>query len=107
MKRGSLVTVAMRGDYGKPRPALIVQADAFGDMDSVIFLPLTSDITTALTCRILIAPTAENGLQVESQVMADKCSTLPLGKVGPVFGHLGAFDLGRVNRALASFLGFA
>jgi mRNA interferase MazF len=38
--------------------------------------------------------------------MADKCSTLPLTKVGNVFGNLGDTDLGRVDRALAAFLGF-
>lgn len=29
MKRGDLVTVATSGDYGKPRPALVIQSDAF------------------------------------------------------------------------------
>ena len=29
MKRGDLVTIAVSGHYGKPRPAMIVQADAF------------------------------------------------------------------------------
>ena len=27
MKRGDLVTIAMPGDFGKPRPALIIQSD--------------------------------------------------------------------------------
>lgn len=107
MKRGSLVTVAMRGDYGKPRPALIIQSDSFGDLGSITFLPLTSEITAAVTFRIVIDPSAENGLQTRSQIMADKCSTLPAGKIGPVFGRLGASDFGRVERALAVFLGFA
>jgi mRNA-degrading endonuclease toxin of MazEF toxin-antitoxin module len=29
MRRGDLVTVAAAGDYGKPRPDVIVQTDAF------------------------------------------------------------------------------
>jgi len=29
MKRGDVVTVAATGDYGKPRPAIVVQSDAF------------------------------------------------------------------------------
>ena len=29
MKRGDLVTIALQGDYGKPRPALVVQSDLF------------------------------------------------------------------------------
>ncbi len=28
-RRGDLVTVALQGDYGKPRPALIIQFDFF------------------------------------------------------------------------------
>ena len=29
MRRGDVVVVAAPGDYGKPRPAVIVQTDAF------------------------------------------------------------------------------
>ena len=68
---------------------------------------MTSEILPKQVFRITIAPTAENGLQAPSQIMADKCSTLPLTKVGSVFGSLGAADLSRVDRALAAFLGFA
>ena len=107
MNRGDLVTVALPGAYGKPRPAVVVQADRYNHLSSVTFLPLTSDVLPAELFRILINPSSENGLQTPSQLMADKCSTLPLAKVGSVFGRLGATDLGRVDRALAAFLGFA
>jgi mRNA interferase MazF len=107
MNRGDLVTVALPGAYGKPRPAVIVQAERFNHLGSVTFLPFTSDVLPAEIFRILINPTSENGLRAPSQIMADKCSTLPLTKVGNVFGRLGATDLGRVDRALAAFLGFA
>ena len=106
MNRGDLVTVALPGAYGKPRPAVVVQADRFNHLGSITFLPFTSEVLSAETFRILIYPTSENGLQAPSQIMADKCSTLPLTKVGTVFGRLGAADLGRVDRALALFLGF-
>lgn len=101
------MTVSMRGDYGKPRPALVIQSKAFDDLDSVTFLPLTSDVTSTRTFRILVSPSVADGLHSESQVMADKCTTLPLSKVGPVFGQLSAIDQDRVDRALALFLGFA
>jgi mRNA interferase MazF len=107
MNRGDLVTVALPGAYGKPRPAVVVQADRFHHLGSVTFIPFTSDLLPAEIFRVLINPSSENGLQAPSQVMADKCSTLPLAKVGSVFGHLGESDLGRVDRALAAFLGFA
>ncbi|WP_398473544.1 type II toxin-antitoxin system PemK/MazF family toxin [Tardiphaga sp.] len=107
MKRGDLVTVVMQGAYGKPRPAVVVQAIWHDGLDSVTFLPLTTEVTAAATIRVLIEPNAENGLEARSQVMADKCTTLPRSKIGQVFGHLDAPDMDRVDRALTVFLGFA
>ena len=107
MRRGDLVTAVMQGAYGKPRPVLIIQATWVEGLDSVTFLPLTSEILTARTFRILVEPTPENGLQSVSQVMADKCATLPLSKIGTVFGRLAPGDLNRVDRAFASFTGIA
>ena len=106
MKRGDLVTVILPGAYGKPRPAVIVQSDRYQAMESVTFLPMTSDILPKQVFRITVNPSAENGLEAPSQIMTDKCSTLPLTKVGKVFGRLDAADLARVDRALAAFLGF-
>ncbi len=107
MKRGDLVAVILPGAYGKPRPAVIIQSDRYEAMESVTFLPLTSEVLPKQVFRVTVAASAENGLEAQSQIMADKCSTLPLTKVGKVFGHLGAADLGKVERALAAFLGFA
>jgi mRNA interferase MazF len=106
MKRGDLVTVILPGAYGKPRPAVVVQSDRYEAIESVTFLPMTSEVLPKQVFRVTVTPTAENGLQTQSQIMADKCSTLPLTKVGYVFGRLGATDLGRVDQALAAFLGF-
>jgi len=106
MNRGDLVTVVLAGPYGKPRPAVIVQSPVFEELDSVTFLPFTGEILSTQVFRVLIMPNAENGLRHPSQVMADKCSTLPRQKVGAVFGRLGTNDLNRVDRALATFLGF-
>jgi mRNA interferase MazF len=45
MTRGDVVIVAdRRGEFtGKPRPALVVQSDAFRDAPTVPILPITSD----------------------------------------------------------------
>jgi mRNA interferase MazF len=107
MKRGDLVTVVLPGAYGKPRPAVIVQSDTFEEMESITFLPLTGEILPKQVFRVAVFPTVANGLQAQSQVMADKCSTLPLSKVGAVFGRLDDGDMSAVHRTLAIFLGFA
>jgi mRNA interferase MazF len=107
MKRGDLVTVVLPGAYGKPRPAVVVQSDAVEEMESITFLPLTGEILPKQIFRVTVSPSAGNGLQEQSQVMADKCSTLPLAKVGAVIGRLDDDDMDAVHRALALYLGFA
>ena len=105
MKRGDLVTVALSGDYGKPRPALIIQADSFAGMNSVTVLRVTSDLHDAPTLRVTIAPTSGNGLRTTSQIMIDKAATLPRDKVGQVIGRVDPLTIQSVDKALVAFLG--
>ncbi len=107
MKRGDVVTVALPGTYGKPRPGLIVQSDFFDEHPSVTILPVTSELRDTPLFRITVRPTSENGLRKTSQVMVDKTHTVPRDKIGAVLGHLDDGTMLSVNRALALFLGFA
>lgn len=107
MKRGDLVSAALQGNYGKPRPALVIQSDLFSEHPSVTILPITSELRAAPLFRIDISPTTENGLRHKSQVMIDKAYTIPLEKAGMVFGRLEDGTMVAVNRALAVWLGFA
>jgi mRNA interferase MazF len=77
LKRGNLVTIAVSGDYGKPRPALVIQANAFGALPSVTVLRLSSDLIPAQLTRLTVEPTPENGLRTTSQVMIDKAVSIP------------------------------
>lgn len=103
--RGSLVTVAMNADYGKPRPALVMQADTFGDHPTVTLLPITGTLTDAPLLRATLQPTPENGLQKPSQVMIDKTMTVKREKLGPAFGQLDHRQMLEVERCLIVFLG--
>ena len=107
MNRGDLVTVAMQGDFGKPRPALIIQASQFNEHPSVTVLPVTGSMVSAPLLRITLEPNAENGLQKPSQVMIDKAMTVRRSKLGQAFGHIDANALVEVERCLAVFLGIA
>lgn len=106
MKRGDLVTIAVSGDYGKPRPALVVQADAFDLHQSVTVLPLTSEIHEAPLFRITIEPGKATGLSKLSQVMIDKATTVPRAKIGARMGGLERETMITIDRALRQFLGF-
>jgi mRNA interferase MazF len=107
MMRGDLVTIAMQGDFGKPRPALIVQANQFSELGSVTLLPVTSTLVSAPLLRVAVQPSAHNGLHKPSQVMVDKAITVKRDKVGPAFGRIEADALVEVERCLAVFLGIA
>jgi mRNA interferase MazF len=108
MKRGDVVTVALPGDYGKPRPAVVVQADHFNDTHaSITVVPVTSTLVNAPLFRLAVEPSAHNGLRALSQVMVDKLTTARRERIGAVIGALEPETLTRVNRALALWLGIA
>lgn len=108
MRRGDLVTIATPGDYGKPRPAVVVQTDAFPEAHaSVIVCPLTSDLTEAPDFRVPVEPHPANGLRVRSQVMADKPVTVRRAKIGHSIGRLNAEETAKLNTALAFTMGLA
>ena len=108
MRRGDLVTVAAAGDYGKPRPAVIVQTDAFPESNaSVVVCQLTSDLVDAPDFRVTIEPKPENGLRLKSQVMADKPVTMRRERIGQKIGQLDSPDMVRLGLALSFVLGLS
>src|SRR4029078_10500938 len=108
MRRGDLVPVAAVGDYGKPRPAVVVQTDAFPESHaSVVVCQLTSDLADAPDFRAPIEPKPENGWRQTSQVMADKPVTIRRERVGQKIGRLGDQDMARLGIGLACVLGLA
>ena len=105
MRRGDLVTVAMSGDFGKPRPALVIQSDQFGAHPTVTMLLLSGTLVEATLIRLTVAPTAENGLRRSSQIMIDKAVTAKRHKIGAPFGRVDEETLVAVDRSLVLFLG--
>lgn len=107
MKRGDVVTIALQGDYGKPRPALVVQSDLFDAHPSVTVLPITSELRDTPLFRVEVEPNDTNGLRKRSQIMVDKTQTIARDKVGKTVGRIDDQTMIAVNRLLALFLGFA
>lgn len=107
MMRGDFVTITMQGDFGKPRPALIIQADQFDQHATVTVLPVTATLVAAPLLRVSVQPSAGNGLQKPSQVMVDKAITVKRDKIGQVFGRIDTDVMVQVERCLAVFLGIA
>ena len=108
MKRGDLVVVAMPGDYGKPRPALVVQSDLFNDAHaSITVAPVSSTISDTPLFRVVVEPSRQNGLRLVSQIMVDKVTTVRRQRLGQTIGRLEEDVMLRVSRALALWFGLA
>jgi mRNA interferase MazF len=108
MRRGEVWTVAGGADYvGKPRPAVIIQDDAFSDTASVTICALTTTALSASLARVVIEPSPFNGLRVTSQITADKVTPVSRTKLERRIGRLNDGDMARLDRALLVFLGLA
>lgn len=108
MKRGEIWTVAGGPDYaGKPRPAVILQDDAFNATASITICPFTTYLVDAPLLRLQIEPSEGNRLQAASQLMIDKITTVSKRKLEKRVGRLWDQDLVRLNRAVLVILGLA
>ncbi|GJD93719.1 type II toxin-antitoxin system PemK/MazF family toxin [Methylobacterium iners] len=107
MRRGDLVSVALSGDFGKPRPALVIQSDQFAETGTVTVLLVSGTTVDAPLIRLTVQPTSENGLRKASQVMIDKAMSVRRDKLGVPFGRLDEENMLSVTRSMAVFLAIA
>ena len=108
MKRGQIVTIAAQGDFGKPRPALIIQSDQFNETNpSVTVLLVSSELVNAPLFRINLAPNNDNGLNKPCQIMVDKPMTVKREKIGALIGKIDDAVMLQVNRAIVVWMGLA
>lgn len=104
MRRGELVIVSAQGDYGKPRPAVVIQSDRLLDrLDSVTVCFLTSNVVPTRNLRVVVEPEPSNSLREPSQVQIDKIMTFPRAKVRGPIGKLSTEQMRDVDRYLTIF----
>lgn len=105
VQRGDIVLVVASGDYGKPRPAVIVQSDLFNDTHaSMTVCPVTTSLVEAPLFRVALKPSAANGLALNSQIMVDKIQTLRRDRIRGRIGAIGRVTLDNVEAALRLWL---
>jgi mRNA interferase MazF len=107
LKRGDIITVAPPGEFGKPRPALVIQSDLALPATTITFLPITSDLRRVPLIRVPISPSGQNGLLKPSEVMVDMIQTSSSNRIGKVVGHLDKHTMQEVEQALMIHLGLA
>jgi mRNA interferase MazF len=105
LARGDVVVCVFPRDYGKPRPALVVQSDLFNaEHASVTLCPITSSLRAAPLFRLDMAPTTINGLKKRSQIAVDKLASVKSERIQRVIGHLTADNMRKVDSALRLWL---
>jgi mRNA interferase MazF len=107
VRRGDLITVAVSGDYGKPRPALVIQSDFLPETDSVLVCLLTTTLRAAPLYRLLLPADEGTGLHEPSQVMADKILAVRRDRCSPPIGRVDAATMIALGRLLAFVTGIA
>lgn len=107
MKRGDIVIVAVQGDHGKPRPALVVQNDIVTDIDTTLVCLITTSTEIDANFRLAIIPSSGNGLLEPSYVMLDKTTMVLRQKCRAVVGSLTSGEMADIDIRLAFILGLA
>jgi mRNA interferase MazF len=104
--RGDIVVVATRGAYtGKPRPALVVQADLFNEVHgSVTICLVTSELVDAPLFRLALPASPRTGLDQPSHVMVDKIVSVPRESIGKTIGRCTAGEIEAVDGAMRRWL---
>ena len=104
-RRGDLVIAVFGRDYGKPRPAVVIQSDLFNrSHSSVVLCPISSDLTGFSVFRVPLLQAETNGLRTDSEVMVDKLGAVERERIRQRIGRLSSPQLSLVDTALQIWL---
>lgn len=104
-QRGDVVVCALTGDFGKPRPAVIVQSNLFNQTHgSVVVCPISSEVTGLSLFRVPIPASQGSGLREDSEVMVDNISAVRRERVRQRIGELSRAQMASTDRALRLWL---
>jgi mRNA interferase MazF len=105
LRRGDIVICAFSGDYGKPRPAVVVQSNLFNRLhETVMLCPISSELTGLALFRVPLTQSASTGLRKDSEVMIDKMTASKRSRIRQRVGHLSATQMNSVDTALQTWL---
>ncbi len=108
IRRGNVVVLNLSNNVGKPRPAVIMQADILNEeakLATTIVIPLSSELHNMKVIRYIIEPSANNGLQTTSQAMIEKVMQIEKTKVQKIIGHITKKQMDEIESRLLAVLG--
>lgn len=108
LRRGDLVVAVFGREHGKPRPAVVVQADLFNaSHTSLVLCPISSAQTGLGIFRLKLAAAETPGLRRDSEIMVDKLGAVERRRIGQRIGSLSNTQMQAVNTALRIWLDLA
>ena len=108
MKRGDVVTIALQGDLGKPRPAVVVETDRLKPSTHILVCPGTSAVRREIELRrVLVMPDAGNNLRAPTHFQIDRLIGMRRENCGEVIGLLDAESMAQIDARLIAILGLA
>ena len=108
MKRGEIYYVVPPREFGKQRPAVVIQSSLFLENASTItFCLMTGSVQFVNPMRILVNPTRTNGLDQPSLVQVDKIVTVDAERIRNRIGTITPTQLATLDAALKLWLGLS
>lgn len=108
MKRGDVVIIALQGDLGKPRPAVVVETDLLKSSTHILVCPGTSFVRPEIELRrVLVKPDLRNNLRVPTQFQIDRLIGVRRESCGAVIGRLDPATMAQIGARLIMVLGLA
>jgi mRNA interferase MazF len=105
IKRGDVVLCNLSGDYGKTRPAVVVQSDIFNPTHaSIVVCPITSFLIDSPLFRLEIIQNKKNGLLKKSQIMVDKIISIKRDKICKKVGVISPTEQDHLDNAIKLWL---
>jgi mRNA interferase MazF len=106
VSRGDVVLAAAAGDYGKPRPWLVVQTDVYNHSArpaSILACPFTTHDEPATYRIAMDLPSGDS--QRRSWLMVDKLMAIKRERIGTKITTASSQQLAAVEGAMAALLG--
>jgi len=101
VKRGEFYYVVPPRDFGKQRPAVVVQSPLFlANAPTVTFCLMTGSVQFVNPMRILVKPTKTNGRDQPSLIQVDKIITVDAERIRNRIGSITLTQLATMDTAL-------
>jgi len=108
VKRGEIYYIVPPRDFGKQRPAVVIQSPLFlADASTITFCLMTGSVQFVNPMRILVNPTKTNGLEQPSLIQVDKIVTVDTERIRNRIGSITPTQLATLDAALKLWLGLS